>query len=416
MAVRRLGEGNLTRKSDGCSDLVDLLDLGACAAAAGGGAVLVHAAGHVGAGALVHLGDDGVADALELLHLVFKLVGLGELVAVEPLDGAVYGVLDLLLVGGGQLGADLLVFSRAFLASTFFLCSSSSDLYFSASWTIFSISSLLNVEDTVGVDVEADGDLRHAPGAGGMPDSSNLPSRLLSLVRVRSPSYTWMSTPGWLSEYVEKTCSFFVGIVVFLGISTVITPPAQQEVLHLLASLAAEDGRLHGGSVRHRLVGVDALAQFLPVEEILQELLHLGDSSGSAYQNHVALLHRLHALSEQVHVQLLEPGAGHQGPLRPLARRPQPPQSPGIPADVLLRETSKVPPPRSKIRTFFSPTLVAFLSRPYAMAAAVGSLMIRITFRPAITPASFVAYRRRTQIIVTSFGRPDLHQSRDRQT
>mmetsp|Transcript_7800 Transcript_7800/g.23888 ORF Transcript_7800/g.23888 Transcript_7800/m.23888 type:complete len:212 (-) Transcript_7800:1344-1979(-) len=36
-------------------------------------------------------------------------------------------------------------------------------------------------------------------GAGGMPDSSNLPSRLLSRVRERSPSYTWMSTPGWLS-------------------------------------------------------------------------------------------------------------------------------------------------------------------------------------------------------------------------
>jgi hypothetical protein len=37
-------------------------------------------------------------------------------------------------------------------------------------------------------------------GAGGMPLSSNLPSRLLSLVMERSPSYTWISTPGWLSE------------------------------------------------------------------------------------------------------------------------------------------------------------------------------------------------------------------------
>ena len=34
-------------------------------------------------------------------------------------------------------------------------------------------------------------------GAGGMPDSSNLPSRLLSFVRERSPSYTWL--------FVEKT-------------------------------------------------------------------------------------------------------------------------------------------------------------------------------------------------------------------
>ena len=58
-------------------------------------------------------------------------------------------------------------------------------------------------------------------GAGGIPDSSNLPSRLLSLVRDRSPSKTWMSTPGWLSEYVEKTCSFLVGMVVFRLIKVV---------------------------------------------------------------------------------------------------------------------------------------------------------------------------------------------------
>mmetsp|Transcript_29208 Transcript_29208/g.95267 ORF Transcript_29208/g.95267 Transcript_29208/m.95267 type:complete len:220 (-) Transcript_29208:32-691(-) len=52
--------------------------------------------------------------------------------------------------------------------------------------------------------------------------------------------------------------------------------------------------------------------------------------------------------------------------------------------------TSKVPPPRSKMSTFFSPP---FLSRPYAMAAAVGSLMMRSTFRPAMAPASLVAWR-----------------------
>jgi len=50
-------------------------------------------------------------------------------------------------------------------------------------------------------------------------------------------------------------------------------------------------------------------------------------------------------------------------------------------------DTSKVPPPRSKTRIFFS----FFSSRPYAIAAAVGSLMIRSTFKPAIVPASLVA-------------------------
>ncbi len=54
------------------------------------------------------------------------------------------------------------------------------------------------------------------------------------------------------------------------------------------------------------------------------------------------------------------------------------------------RETSNVPPPRSKTR-MSSSSLPR--SRPYARAAAVGSLMMRSTLRPAISPASFVAWR-----------------------
>src|SRR4051812_44818274 len=53
-------------------------------------------------------------------------------------------------------------------------------------------------------------------------------------------------------------------------------------------------------------------------------------------------------------------------------------------------DTSNVPPPRSKTRIVWS---APSLSRPYASAAAVGSLMIRWTLSPAILPASFVASR-----------------------
>ena len=52
-------------------------------------------------------------------------------------------------------------------------------------------------------------------------------------------------------------------------------------------------------------------------------------------------------------------------------------------------ETSKVPPPRSNTRIVWS----CSLSRPYASAAAVGSLMMRLTSSPAILPASLVAWR-----------------------
>ena len=50
-------------------------------------------------------------------------------------------------------------------------------------------------------------------------------------------------------------------------------------------------------------------------------------------------------------------------------------------------EISKVPPPKSNTAIVSS----FFLSRPYANDAAVGSLMILLTFSPAILPASFVA-------------------------
>ncbi|PWU85984.1 hypothetical protein C4B63_137g25 [Trypanosoma cruzi] len=63
-------------------------------------------------------------------------------------------------------------------------------------------------------------------GAGGMPDRSNVPSRWQSFVIARSPSKTWMCTPGWLSAYVEKIWLFLVGIVVLRLISDVMTPPA----------------------------------------------------------------------------------------------------------------------------------------------------------------------------------------------
>ena len=52
--------------------------------------------------------------------------------------------------------------------------------------------------------------------------------------------------------------------------------------------------------------------------------------------------------------------------------------------------TSNVPPPKSKTSIFMS---TFALSNPNAKEAAVGSLIILTTSRPAIVPASFVAWR-----------------------
>jgi hypothetical protein len=58
------------------------------------------------------------------------------------------------------------------------------------------------------------------------------------------------------------------------------------------------------------------------------------------------------------------------------------------PPEISRSEISNVPPPRS----YTAITFPSVLSRPNARAAAVGSLMILLTSKFAILPASFVAY------------------------
>ena len=60
-----------------------------------------------------------------------------------------------------------------------------------------------------------------------------------------------------------------------------------------------------------------------------------------------------------------------------------------VPSPISRIDTSNVPPPKSYTRTFS----LALVCVPYANAAAVGSLIIRTTSRPAIWPASLVAWR-----------------------
>merc|ERR1719515_484007 len=119
-----------------------------------------------------------------------------------------------------------LEFSRLFLASIFLRWSSSSDLYFSASATMRSISSLdrrplslvmvilffwpvlLSSAETLRMELASMSKITliwgTPRGAGGIPESSNLPRRLLSLVRARSPSKTWIITPPAVSRPMES--------------------------------------------------------------------------------------------------------------------------------------------------------------------------------------------------------------------
>ena len=61
--------------------------------------------------------------------------------------------------------------------------------------------------------------------AGGISVRLNWPSDLFWDACVLSPWITWTVTAVWLSSAVEKTCDFWVGIVVFFSITGVETPP-----------------------------------------------------------------------------------------------------------------------------------------------------------------------------------------------
>nr|CAB3501256.1 unnamed protein product [Digitaria exilis] len=395
--------------------LVDFLDLGSSTASAGRGSILSHAAGHVRTtGALVHLGDDGVADALQLLHLLLKLFNLGELVVVQPADGPLDGIVDLLLVGLRELGRNLvvpdgvahvvgivlervlgvhlllvlLVLGLVLLGLLHHLL----DLLLAQPALVVGDRDLVllagglvlrrHVQDAVRVHVEAHSDLGDSPGR--RRDAREL--ELAEQVVVLGPRALTL-------VHLNQNAGLVVGVggedLLLLGRDGGVprdqnghdAPGSlqaererrdveQKQVLHLLVALAGEDGGLDGGAVRDGLVGVDALAELLAVEEVLQQLLHLGDAGGASHEHDVvdlrlvhlgvaeALLDGLHALAEEVHVELLEPGAGDGGvevdalvegvdldgglgsrgerPLGPLAGGPEAPERPGVAGDVLL--------------------------------------------------------------------------------
>merc|ERR1711936_664079 len=68
-----------------------------------------HATTGSSSGRLVELGDDGVADGLNLLLLLLELLHLSQLVGVQPLDGVVALVSDQLLIVSGDLVGHLLI-------------------------------------------------------------------------------------------------------------------------------------------------------------------------------------------------------------------------------------------------------------------------------------------------------------------
>mmetsp|Transcript_17167 Transcript_17167/g.21670 ORF Transcript_17167/g.21670 Transcript_17167/m.21670 type:complete len:466 (+) Transcript_17167:972-2369(+) len=96
----------------------------------------------------------------------------------------------------------------------------------------------------------------------------------------------------------------------------------QEEVLGLLATLTGKDAALDGSAESNSLIRIDSLRRLLAVEEVLEELLNLGNASGAANEDNLVnlgllelrvlhhLLHGREGLLKEVNAKLLKAGAG----------------------------------------------------------------------------------------------------------
>merc|ERR1712203_565192 len=288
-----------------------------------------HTAGPGGSsGRGVQLGDDGVADSLDLLLLLGELLNLGQLVSVQPLDGVITLVSDQLLVVSGDLighllvidgglhveavalqavlGGDPVLLLGVLVLELLGVVDHALDLFLGQMSLIVSNGDLVllasafvagrHVQDAVGVDIEGDLDLGNTTGSGGNAGQVKLAEEMvvlghspLALVHLDGHSGLVVAVGGEglgllggdggvpLDERGHHPAS---GLDTERQRSHV----QQEEVRDGLALVSSQDGGLDSGTVGHGLVGVDGLVELLSVEEVLEELLDLGDPGGASDQ------------------------------------------------------------------------------------------------------------------------------------
>jgi hypothetical protein len=313
---------------------------------------------------------DGEDNSLKGLLLLLKLLLLGGLVAVEPLGSLVDGGGHLALVLGGDLVSKLLVVdgvlhlehvvlkgvlglhagsvglvlglvSLSLLNQALDLLGGHAALIVLDGDLLLLAGGLLHgghVKDTVGIDIECDIDLgdtaRHRGDAlelelakgvvvlgHGALALEDLDQHAGLVVGVGGEGLTLLGRHGGVA--LDEGGHDTAGSLNTKGQRGDIE---QKEVLQLLGLvLARQNGGLDGGTEGNGLIRVDGLVELLAVEELGQKLLHLGDTGGTTDQDDLVdlglgelgvlehLLDGLHALTEVVHVEVLETGAGDHG-------------------------------------------------------------------------------------------------------
>ena len=309
---------------------------------------------------------DGVGDGLELLLLPFVLLLRGLLRGIQPGDGLVDGSLELGLVGGVELVSELLVvhgiaevvgvrlesvLGGDASSSSLILClvplgllDHAFDLLLGEATLVVGDGDAVRlagglvgggyIEDTIGVDVKGDFNLRNTTRSGGDARQLEFTEQVVVLC-----------TSTLTLVHLDEDTRLVIGVGgedlrLFGGNSGVAFDEGghnttsgldtegkrgnieKEQVLSLLGGVSGKNGGLDSGTVGDSLVGVDALVGLLAVEEVGHELDDTGDTGGATDEDdfvHVALidlgvaedfLNGLERAAEEVLAELLEASSG----------------------------------------------------------------------------------------------------------
>ena len=191
----------------------------------------------------------------------------------------------------------------------------------------------VDVEDTVGINVEGDLNLGSTAGSGGDAGKIEFTKEMVVLghstltfedldkdtglvVSVGGEGLGLLGGDGGVAG--DEVGHDTAGGLDTLGKGSDIE---EEEVLDSLGSLTVEDSSLDGGTVGNGLIGVDGAVEGLSVEEVGKHGLDLGDTGGATDENDLVdltlsdvsvlkdHLNWGHALAEEVNAELLELGA-----------------------------------------------------------------------------------------------------------
>lgn len=314
----------------------------------------------------VHLGSDGVGDVGKLLLLLLKVLsgGLGA-VLIKPLlsllDSVDQGLLVLLikLATKTLLIVDLVLQAESVVLKTIAslnaltgslillgvlfslgnhalnLLGSEAALVVGDGDGLLLASALIvgrDLEDTVGVELKGDLDLRNTTGSGRDASKLELAKNVVVFGHGTLTLEDLDQDDGLVISGSREDLALagrdrsVAGNQLGHDATSRLDTKGQGVDIHenetTSSLLSRQDTTLHSSSESYGLVGVDALRSLLAAKVLLNEGLDLGDAGGATDQDNVVnlglldvgilenLLNRLDGLLEEVHVELLELGAG----------------------------------------------------------------------------------------------------------